>query len=49
MKEPMKSTTIRISEKDLMEVKKIAIDNNTSVSEIVREYIRSIVEKGSLE
>lgn len=44
-----KTTTIRIEEKELLEIKKICLENNISLSEFIRNCINKAVEKGSLE
>ena len=40
--------TVRVKKEDAIEFKKIALDNETNVSEILRTYIERTVERGNL-
>lgn len=40
--------TVRVKKEDAIEFKKIALDNDTNVSEILRAYVEKTVKKGSL-
>jgi hypothetical protein len=41
--------TVRVKKEDAVKLKKIAIDNDTNVSEILRSYVEKTVKRGSLE
>jgi hypothetical protein len=41
----MRNLTLAVDAKVLLEARKIALEKNTSVNQLVREYLRRLVEK----
>ena len=45
----MPNITLSVDDEILKKARKVAIDKNTTLTEMIREYLKTIVERGSTE
>jgi hypothetical protein len=45
----MPKLTLQVDEENLRKARKIAIDRNTTVTEMIREFLATVVDRGGLE